>query len=529
MVSSEPQFVLKPCLHRKHSARCAGSRSDKSYTSALIDAKTPMAKMFIGGEWTEGKSGETFEVFNPATGKQVGSVPKGGREDVKGAVDSAQRAFRTWSETPAIERSRALLKVAELVRANVEELATSLTTEQGKPMGESRSEIGSFASTFEYYAGLVGRERGAQTPLSTGEGFFIVTKRPIGVVGAILPWNFPVSLMGWKVGPGLAAGNTFVVKPSSTTPLTDIKVVALLAKAGLPRGAVNIVTGPGGTVGEAILDSPKVAKIAFTGETATGRRIMEGSAKHIKRLTLELGGSDPMIVLEDADLGLAVEGATWGRFRNCGQSCTAVKRLFLQRTIAEKFVRRFVERVKTIRVGDGLLKTTHMGPVHTLEQREKAEEMVEDAEVRGAKALVGGKRPSEKVFQNGHFYLPTLLERVDYDARMAKEECFGPVLPIFVVEDLEEAIERANDTVYGLGSSVWTKDVEKAYHAAEKIEAGTTWVNSPPISRAEVPFGGFKQSGFGRENGVEGLEHYYETKSIQVLEYGKGKRWAFPI
>jgi len=486
-------------------------------------------KMLLEGQWTDAHGGDSFPVYNPATGAAIDSVPKGTREDVRRAVDAASEAFKVWSERPAIERSRVLLKVAELVRANLDELATSLTVEQGKPMGESRSEIGSFANTFEYYAGLIGRERGAQTPFSTGEGFFIVTKRPIGVVGAILPWNFPVSLMGWKVAPGLAAGNTFVVKPASTTPLTDLKVGGLLVKAGLPPGGVNVVTGPGGVVGEEILDSPKVGKIAFTGETGTGRRIMEGSAKTIKRVTLELGGSDPMIVCEDADMELAVEGAAWGRFRNCGQSCTSVKRLFLMESIADEFTKAFIEKVRTIKVGDGLDKGTHMGPVHTREQRAKVESMVEDAENRGAKPLVEGGEPSDAAMEKGNFYLPTILSDVGYDAQMAREECFGPALPIFVVKDLEEAIERANDTIYGLGSSVWTKDIEKAYHAAERMEAGTTWINSPPISRAEVPFGGFKQSGFGRELGIEGLDHYYETKSIQVLEYGKGKKWTFPI
>jgi acyl-CoA reductase-like NAD-dependent aldehyde dehydrogenase len=486
-------------------------------------------KMLIQGQLADAEGAATFNVSNPATGEFVDSVPKGTREDAKRAIDSALEAFKVWSEKPSIERSRTLLKIAEVIRANVEELATSLTTEQGKPMGESRSEINSFANTCEYYAGIIGRQRGAQTPFSTGEGFFIVTKRPIGVVGAILPWNFPVSLMGWKVAPGLAAGNTFVVKPASTTPITDIRVAILMVKAGLPPGAVNVVTGPGGVVGEELLDNPKVSKIAFTGETATGRRIMEGAAKYIKRLTLELGGSDPMIVCDDADLQLAVEGAAWGRFRNCGQSCTSVKRLFLFDSIADEFVKAFAEKVKTIRVGNGLDKATHMGPVHTEEQREKVESMVEDAENRGAKDLIKGGRPTEKELASGNFYTPTVLTQVDYDAKIAREECFGPALPIFVVKDLEEAIERANDTPYGLGSSVWTKNVERAYHAAERIQAGTTWVNSPPISRAEVPFGGFKQSGFGRELGIEGLDHYYETKSIQVLEYGKGKKWAFPI
>ena len=486
-------------------------------------------KMFIQGESVGAEGASTFNVANPATGEVVDSVPKGGREDAKRAIDAACDAFKVWSERPLIERSRVLLKIAELVRTNVEDLATTLTLEQGKPLGEARGEINSFANTCEYYAGLIGRERGAQTPFSTGEGFFIVTKRPLGVVGAILPWNFPVSLMGWKVAPGLAAGNTFVVKPASTTPLTDIKVASLLSKSGLPPGTVNVVTGPGPVVGEELLDNPKIAKIAFTGETATGKRIMEGSAKSIKRLTLELGGSDPMIVCDDADLELAVEGAAWGRFRNCGQSCTSVKRLFLFESIADGFVKSFAEKVKTIRVGNGMDKSTHMGPVHTEEQREKVESMVEDAEGRGAKDIVKGGRPDQKDLARGNFYTPTVLGDVDYDAQIAREECFGPALPIFVVKDLEEAIERANDTPYGLGSSVWTRNVERAYHAAERIQAGTTWVNSPPIARAEVPFGGFKQSGFGRELGIEGLDHYFETKSIQVLEYGKGKKWAFPI
>jgi len=485
--------------------------------------------MFVAGNWAESHTGASFDVVNPATGERIDSVPKGDREDVRSAVDDSRTAFKKWSETPAIERSRTLFKAAEIVRANLEELARTLTIEQGKPIGEARGEIGSFANSCEYYAGLIGRERGAQTPFSTGEGFFIVTKRPIGVVGAILPWNFPVSLMGWKVAPGLAAGNTFVVKPASSTPLTDLKVAELMVKAGLPPGALNVVTGPGAVVGEELLDNPKVSKIAFTGETATGRRIMEGSAKYIKRLTLELGGSDPMIVCDDADIDLAVEGAAWGRYRNAGQSCTSVKRLFLFKSIADTFTKKLTATVKTIHVGNGLTPGTHMGPIHNQPQREKVEEMVEDAKSRDAKVLVGGERPKAKELQKGLYYEPTLLQHVDYDAMMAKEECFGPALPIFVVNDLEEAIERANDTIYGLGSSVWTKDIERAYHAAEMIEAGTTWVNSPPIARAEVPFGGFKQSGFGRELGLEGLDHYYETKSIQVLEYGKGKKWKFPI
>jgi acyl-CoA reductase-like NAD-dependent aldehyde dehydrogenase len=486
-------------------------------------------KMFVDGKWADAASGETFDVFNPATGAKIDSVPKGGREDVKKAADAARRAFEKWSKRPAGERSRIMLKISETVRAHADDLGTSLTTEQGKPLGESKSEINSFANTCEYYAGLIGRVRGAHTPFSTGEGYFIVTKIPVGVVGAILPWNFPVSLLGWKAGPGMAAGNTFVAKPASSTPLTDLKLAALLVKAGLPPGVLNVVTGPGATVGEEMLNNKKIAKIAFTGETATGRRIMEGAAKYIKRVTLELGGSDPMIVCDDATIDLAVEGAAWGRFRNCGQSCTSVKRLFLFEKIADEFVRKLVRKVRTINVGSGLDPHTHMGPLHNKDQREKVESMVQNAEERGAKTIAGGKRPRSKELQKGFFFEPTLVKDVDYKAAMAKEECFGPALPIFVVKDMDEALDHANDTIYGLGSSVWTNDLHRAYYAAENIEAGTTWVNSPPIARAEVPFGGFKQSGFGRELGLEGLDHYYETKSIQVYDYSNGQKWHFPI
>jgi succinate-semialdehyde dehydrogenase/glutarate-semialdehyde dehydrogenase len=486
-------------------------------------------QMLIDGKWVEASSRERMPVYNPATGELIDTVPMAEREDVKAAVDAAEESFKKWSATPAIERSRILLKIAENVKQNVEELARTLTLEQGKPLNESRSEVNSFANSCEYYAGLAGRHRNVHNKFSTGEGFFVVTKIPVGVVGAILPWNFPVSLLGWKVAPGLAAGNTFVVKPASSTPLTDIKIVDIMYRSGLPAGVVNLVTCPGSKVGEEIIKNPKVSKIAFTGETGTGKRIMEMAAEQIKRITLELGGSDPMIVFEDADIELAVEGAVWGRYRNCGQSCTSVKRLILVRSIAESFISKLVEKVKAIVVGNGLNPETNMGPLHNQQQREKIERMVEDAVANGAKVLVGGKRPEGKEFSQGYYYLPTVLTDVSQEALISNEEAFGPALPIYVVESEEEAVELANRTIYGLGSSVWTRDTERAFRVAEMIQAGTTWINSPPIARAEVPFGGFKQSGLGRELGIEGLEHYYETKSIQVYDYSNGRKWKFPI
>jgi succinate-semialdehyde dehydrogenase/glutarate-semialdehyde dehydrogenase len=485
-------------------------------------------KMFVDGKWADSVTGDTSSIYNPATGEVVDSVPKGNREDVKLAIDLARDRLQKWSAVPPMERSRLLYSITEAIRWSVEELAQCLTKEQGKPLYEARSEVNGFAGCLEYYAGLTGRLRSAEVPFTSGEGYSVVTKRPVGVVGAIVPWNFPVSLLGWKLSPGLAAGNTFVVKPASTTPLTDLKLAEVMTRAGLPAGVVNVVTGPGSVVGEELLENPKVSKIAFTGETGTGRRIMGQAALTIKRVTLELGGSDPMIVCDDADIDLAVEGAAYGRFRNAGQICTSVKRLFLFQSIAEDFVKKFVEKLSLVRVGNGLDPHTTMGPVHTEQQRQEVEQMIEDAKARGSKVIAGGKRPSGAVYDRGHFYEPTLLTGVDYNSRIAREECFGPALPIFVVKDLEEAIERANDTMYGLGSSVWTKNLDRAQYAAEMIDAGTTWINSPPISRPEVPFGGFKQSGIGRELGVEGLEYYYETKTTQIYEYSRGKKWRYP-
>lgn len=486
-------------------------------------------KMVINGEPTDSVTGNTYSVSNPATGEKIDQVPLGNEQDVNAAVDAAEEAMQKWSQTPPIDRARLLQHVSELVRQNAAELAKTLTMEQGKPLGEATSEINSFANTCEYYAGLAGRVGSRYSPFTTGEGYYIVMKLPVGVVGAILPWNFPISLLGWKVAPGLAAGNTFVVKPASTTPLTELKIARLFYESGLVKGALNIVTGPGSKVGEAILNHPKIDKIAFTGETETGKHVLEAASKDIKRVTLELGGSDPMIVCRDADLELAVEAALWGRYRNCGQSCTSIKRLFLVREIADNFLDRFMSLVKTIRVGNGLDPQTHMGPLHTSGQRRMIEEFVSDAVSRNAEVVFGGSSLSGKEYGNGFFYMPTVLTRVPYDSKISCEECFGPALPVFVVSDEDEAIEHANDTIYGLGSSVWTRDLTKAHKIAERLEAGITWINSPPIARPEVPFGGFKQSGFGRELGLEGLEHYYEIKSVQVDLSGPNKKWKFPV
>lgn len=486
-------------------------------------------KMYINGEWVSSSSGEVMNVTNPATTDLVDSVPRGRQEDVSAATDAAEQAFKKWSTLAPQERAKILYKVAETTRAMTNELAETLTNEQGKPLIESKGELGAFATMFEYYAGMIGRIRSSYSPLSNGEGYYLVMKRPIGIVGAILPWNFPISLMAWKIAPGMAAGATFVVKPASSTPLTNLKIGMIFERSGVPAGVLNIVTGPGGDVGEALLSNKKIRKIAFTGETGTGRRIMSAASNDMKRLTLELGGSDPMIVFDDADIELAVEGAAWGRFRNAGQSCTAVKRLFLHQSIVEKFMTQFVAKLKTVKVGLGMDPQVSMGPLHNSQQRELVESMVDEALSRGAKTVFGGKRPDGKDLARGYFYEPTVLTNADHDSVIAREECFGPALPVFTFKETQEVIEYANDTIYGLGSTVYTKDLSKAYKVAEQIEAGTTWINSPSLARPDVPFGGFKQSGLGRELGSEGFDSYQETKSVHVYDYSNGKKWAYPV
>ncbi|MHA2609933.1 MAG: aldehyde dehydrogenase family protein [bacterium JZ-2024 1] len=475
-----------------------------------------MAQMLIGGKWVDSESGEWMEVINPATQEVVDRVPRGTEKDVEKAVEAAQEAFLQWSRTPAEERANILFRAAELIESQKKEIAVLLTQEQGKPVSESEREIEHFLHGLRFYAGLANKIRGAYVPMADSTLYGMVLKQPIGVCGAIVPWNFPLTLMGTKVGPALTAGNTVVIKPASTTPLATLKVTGLMQQAGLPPGAVNVVTGPGSVVGEALLQHPAVRRIAFTGETKTGKRIAEVAGKGIKRISLELGGSDPMIVCEDADMKKALTGASVGRFYNCGQACLAIKRLYLMESIADDFIAQLVEKVRRLKVGNGLVPDTRIGPLHTEKQRSEVEEMVNDAVSRGARVLIGGKRPEGEEYSRGFFYLPTLLENVPHDAPIVQEECFGPALPIFRVKNLDEAIELANSSRYGLGASIWTRDLSRAYKAAERLEAGNVWINNLHIGYDELPFGGIKQSGFGREHGPEALESYLELKAIVV-------------
>src|ERR1044071_7533422 len=475
-----------------------------------------MAQMLIGGEWVGSRSGGYIEVMNPATGEAVETAPRGTREDAREAIDVAHDAFAVWREWTQAKRADVLRRTTALVRAHEKELALLLTKEQGKPLREAVLEIKRYAHTIEYYAGLGKNIRGGYIPQIEENKYGLIIKRPLGVVGAIVPWNFPVSLMGNKIGPALLAGNTMVIKPAETTPLTDLRVVGLFLEAGLPKGVLNMVTGQGSVVGEEIVTNPKVRKIGFTGSTDVGRRVMASAAAGIKRVTLELGGSDPMIVCDDANIDEAAKAAAVGRFFNCGQACLAIKRLYLFDSIADDFIEKLVARVKKLRVGNGLTEGTMIGPLHSRSQRDEIESQVQDAVDRGARVLVGGERLSGGEFDNGHFYAPTVLADVAEDARVATEEVFGPALPIFRVGSLDEAIAKANDSIFGLGSSIWTNDLNRATRAAERIEAGYTWINSAQVIYDELPFGGFKQSGLGKEHGTEALDYYTETKSVVV-------------
>jgi succinate-semialdehyde dehydrogenase/glutarate-semialdehyde dehydrogenase len=474
-----------------------------------------MLKNIVDGQAVDSISNEWLEIHNPATGEFVDAVPKGTREDAKRAVDAADEAFKKWRWTSAQERAEILFKGIELVRSNLKDLATTLTKEQGKPLKQAETEIEHFLHGMTFYARLGPTVRGSYVPLPDTTMYGMVLKQPLGVCVAISPWNFPITLMGTKIGPALAAGNTVVHKPASTTPLTATRIIELLNQAGLPPGVLNVVTGPGKTVGEELLSNPKVRRVAFTGQSDTGQRVAELSGRGMKRITLELGGSDPLIVCDDADLKRAEFCAWVGRYFNAGQACLAVKRLFVFDSVYDEFVNRLVNRVQKLKVGNGM-NDVFMGPLHTNDQRVEVEAQVADAVSKGAQILTGGTRPEGEEFEKGNFLSPTIVADAPLDSKVVTEEVFGPALPVWRVKDLDQAIEMANQSMWGLGASIVTRDLTKARYAAERIESGNVWINSIHIGYDEMPFGGTKMSGIGREHGPEALEYYFETKGVVV-------------
>ena len=457
-------------------------------------------------------------VRNPASGEEVGRVPRGGGTEAAEAVARAQEAFPGWWDTPAAKRGAIVRAGAEAVLAQRDDLALQLTLEQGKPLREARIEITRFVHTLEHYAGLAKSLRGSYVPNLDQNAYGLVVKRPLGVVVAIVPWNFPTTLLGNKLGPALVCGNTIIAKPAETTPLTTLRIAEIMREAGLPEGVFQVVTGKGSVLGDALVTDPRVAKVAFTGSTPVGKQVAERAARTVKRVTLELGGSDPMIVLDDADVDAAVSAASVGRFFNCGQACLAVKRLYVHEHIADEFVEKLLGKVAKLKLGGGTAEGTMIGPLHSESQRETLEQQVSSTLSAGGELLIGGKRPDGDEYANGWFYEPTLILEPPHDSAASVEEVFGPALPIWRIRSLEEAIGRANASQFGLGSSVWTRDITAATIAAEKLEAGYTWINSAQIIYDELPFGGFGESGVGKEHGNEALDYYQESKAVVVKQ-----------
>ncbi|MCA3749089.1 MAG: aldehyde dehydrogenase [Rubrobacter sp.] len=475
-----------------------------------------MAEPFVGGEYVKGLGLGRLPVVDPATGEEVDSVPVCGEPEVDAAVRSAGEALPGWQALPAARRGEILGEVARAVMGARDELAGLLTSEQGKPLREARIEIRRFVHTLEHYAGLAKNIRGGYVPDLDEGAYGLILRRPVGVVGAIVPWNFPTTLLANKLGPALVAGNAVVAKPAETTPLTTLRIAGIMHEAGLPAGVFNVVTGEGPEVGEALVRHPDVRRVAFTGSTEVGRRIMELAGPQFKRVSVELGGSDPVIVCPDADVDAAVKGVNIGRFFNAGQACLAAKRVYVFDEVYDEFMEGLVKRVSRYELGDGLQKAEkpkiRMGPMNRTRYRDQVDSQLEEAVSRGARIVYQGEWSGSK----GYFFPPTVIEGAPHDSRVVREETFGPLLPVFRVGDLDEALRLANDSRYGLGSSIWTRNIRWIHRAAQEIEAGMTWVNQLHYGYDELPFGGVKDSGVGREHGPEALEYYLESKSVVI-------------
>jgi len=472
-------------------------------------------QLLIDGAWVEGEGGKWVDVIDPSTEEPMGRAPEASPADVERAVAAAHRAFSTWSQTPPSTRASILRKAAALASSRLDDLARILTLEQGKPLREAKSEIRASIDALEYYAEEARRIYGETIPTDHANRRSVVIRQPVGPVAAIGPWNYPVLLLTWKVAPALAAGCTVVAKPPSVTPLAVTRFLGCLVEAGLPAGVLNIVSGPGRSVGEQLVRHPLIRKIGFTGETGTGKAIMKAASDGLKRISLELGGHCPLLVFPDADIEAAAKAAAYRSFRNMGQICNAVNRIYVHRDIYSRFVDAMVEETRRLRIGRGI-DDPDLGPMTTREGLEKTIEHIEDARARGAKVVYGGQRPEGETFERGYFFLPTVLVDVDHSMKVTREETFGPVAPILTFSTFDEAIELANDTPYGLVAYVFTNDLKTAILASERLEAGTVGINNVAGGEVPFPYGGWKESGIGVELSHHGLEEYLLIKHIRI-------------
>jgi aldehyde dehydrogenase (NAD+) len=483
-------------------------------TETVRRPQVRQTQCLIGGKWIPSASGKTFETIHPATEEVICEVAEGDAEDVDAAVDAAREAFDNgpWSKMDARDRGILINKLADLIEEEADELAALETLDNGKPISDARAaDIPLVIDTLRYYAGWADKIEGRTIPVR-GEYFTYTRREPVGVVGQIIPWNFPALMVAWKWGPALATGCTIVMKPAEQTPLSCLRMARLAQKAGIPDGVINVVPGYGPTAGAAIVKHPGVDKVAFTGELATAKIIQREAADTMKRLTFELGGKSPNVIFADSDLDAAVEGAHFGLYFNQGQCCCAGSRLFVEEKIHDDVIDRIKEKNVDRRVGDPFDPETQQGPQVDKAQFDKILKYIEYGKKDGADCITGGNRIGKK----GYFIEPTLFDNVTDDMRIARDEIFGPVMSVLRFKNVDDLIQRANDTNFGLAAAVWTRDVAKAHRFAQKVRAGTVWINCYDVFDAGAPFGGFKQSGIGRELGEAGLANYTELKTVTV-------------
>lgn len=470
--------------------------------------------LYINGEWKSSNKNKSITVYNPATLEKFGTVAYGGKEEAEEAIQAASAAFQNWKKTSAVEKSQYLRKIADCLRDREEELAVTITKEMGKPLKESLGEVKLAISYMDWYAEEAKRIYGETIPASSRDKRILVLQEPVGVTGAITPWNFPAAMVTRKIAPALAAGCPVILKPASATPLTAVKIFEAIHQAGLPKGVANLIIGPSNEIAQTLLDSKQVRKLTFTGSTAVGKKLMRDASNTVKKVSMELGGHAPFIVFEDADLEKAAEAAVASKFRNAGQTCVCTNRIYVQKEAAEEFTRLFAEKVNRLQIGNGMDDDTDIGPLINEESLDKVVEHVEDAKEKGGVVICGGSLADMNA--KGVFYQPTVIQHANESMKIAREETFGPVVPIFTFETEEEAIERANHPEYGLASYCFTSDLNRAFRVMESLEYGIIGINDAMPTTAQAPFGGMKESGVGREGGKYGLMEYLEEKFVSL-------------